>query len=166
MSSEIETADICERLVGITPISLNNFLQRGLFGLKSSIQAGKLRERKRLFSQEDVFGIALVWVLFESGLRTDPIVRILKDIAGKSKVDANGVAKKILNEESQWIEISRQPRPPSKNPSDRPEQTTRVWNKREVRSFELSEQAASTLFIPVGAKFSDIQHRLELLFNS
>src|SRR3989442_236383 len=91
MQPEIDSAEICERLVGITPIYLQNFVQRGRgrYGLKASAQAGKWRERRRLFSRDDVFGIALVWLLFESGLRSDPIIRILKEIAGTKQPKAN-----------------------------------------------------------------------------
>src|SRR2546423_1231726 len=67
INPEIDAADICERLVGITPIYLQNFVQRGSYGLRASVQQGKRREKRRLFSREDVFGIALVWLLFESG---------------------------------------------------------------------------------------------------
>ena len=64
----IDSADICERLVGISPIYLQNFVQRNSYGLRASIQPGKVREQRRFFSRDDVFGIALVWLLFESGL--------------------------------------------------------------------------------------------------
>src|SRR5215472_2567314 len=90
---EIDTADICERLVGITPVYLQNFLQRGSYGLRSSVSPGKVRSQRRLFSPEDVYGVALVWLLFESGLRRDPITRILNDVAGTKKADANKAAK-------------------------------------------------------------------------
>ena len=70
---EIDASDICERLVGITPIHLQNFVSRGAYGLRASVQSGKVRAQRRLFSREDVFGIALVWLLFESGLRGDPM---------------------------------------------------------------------------------------------
>jgi hypothetical protein len=88
-------ADICERLVGITPIYLQNFLQRGSYGLHSSVSPGKLRSQRRLFSQDDVYGIALVWLLFEAGLRGDSIARILNVVAGTKKPNANLAAAKL-----------------------------------------------------------------------
>src|SRR5215472_18722315 len=110
---KFDSADICERLVGITPIYLNNFLQRGSFGLKPSIQGGKLRSQRRQFSREDVYGFALVWLLFETGLRTDPIARILKQIVDTPKANANLAAKKLLEVKAEFLAVLRQPRRPS-----------------------------------------------------
>jgi hypothetical protein len=95
---EIDAADICERLVGITPVYLQNFLQRGSYGLRSSVSPGKVRSGRCLFSAEDVYGIALVWLLFESGPRTDPTIRVLKEIVGSDNTNANAnrTAKKLL----------------------------------------------------------------------
>jgi len=160
---EINTADITERLVGITPAYLNNFLQRKLFGLRASVRPGKLRKKHRLFSREDVFGIALVWLLFEVGLRTDPIRRVVKDISGESKGDANLAAKKLREEQAQWVEVSRSPRVPAKTPSDKPEQVTRILGEQD--HIDWFAQSDIKLFIPVGKKFKDVQHRLELLFG-
>src|SRR5215475_12649541 len=100
---EIDAADVCERLIGITPVYLQNFLQRGLYGVRSSVSPGKVRSQRRLFSTEDVYGIALVWLLFESGLRGDPIARILKDIARTKKPDANKAAKTLVENDTDYI---------------------------------------------------------------
>src|SRR4051812_33594912 len=110
----IDAADICERLVGITPVYLQNFLQRGSYGLHSSVSPGKVRSQRRLFSPDDVYGIALVWLLFESGLRGDPIARILKEIAGTKKSDANKAANVLLENDTDYILVLRAPRRPSK----------------------------------------------------
>src|SRR5438445_535172 len=125
---EIDSAEICERLVGITPIYLQNFVQRGRgrYGLKASAQAGKWRERRRLFSRDDVFGIALVWLLFESGLRSDPIIRILKEIAGTKQPKANLAAKKLLESQAEYLVVVRQPRGPTKTPHATPGKETRT----------------------------------------
>ena len=80
-----ETSDITELLVGITPAYLNTFLQRKLYGITASLQAGKVRDKRRLFNEEDVFRIAFVWILFEGGLRTQPIRRILKNRRGPQR---------------------------------------------------------------------------------
>src|SRR5438270_784839 len=104
---DIDTADICERLVGITPVHLQNFLQRGSFGLRSSVSPGKVRSQRRLFSPEDVYGIALVWELFESGLRTEPIEQILNHIAGTKKTDANKAASKLLENNIAYVLLFR-----------------------------------------------------------
>jgi hypothetical protein len=164
---EIDAADICERLVGITSVYLNNFLQRGLFGLMASVQAGKLREKRRRFSREDAFGIALVWLLFESGLRTDPTIRVLKDIVGSDKASANAnrAAKKLLESKADYLVISRQPRMPTKKPLDKPGQTVRVAGRSEVAEMLAQYPASELLLIPVGHKFDDVRKRMEMLFG-
>src|ERR1700682_3511511 len=103
LTPQIDAADISERLVGITPVYLQNFLQRGSYGLRSSVSPGKVRSQRRLFSTEDVYGIALVWLLFESGLRGDPIARILNDVAGTRKPDANKSAEALRNSTSDYL---------------------------------------------------------------
>lgn len=160
---EFTAADISERLVGITPIYLNNFLQRGLYGLKASVQRGEVRAKRRLFSREDVFGIAFVWILFESGLRTDPIIRVLKDITQTAKPNANLAAKKLLETETDYLLVVREPRRPSKTASDRPDQQVKMLQKAELQG-ALEQCAASDLVvIPVGHKFEDVGKRLEIL---
>ncbi len=164
---EIDSADISERLVGITPVYLNNFLQRPLFGLVASVQAGKLREKHRLFSREDVFGIALVWLLFESGLRTEPTIRVLKEIVGSDKTTANAnrAAKKLLDSKADYLVILRQPRTPTKTPSDKPGQTVRIVSESEIPELFGQHPGAELLLVPIGHKFNDVRKRLEMLFG-
>src|SRR5437667_5305048 len=93
---KIDAADITERLVGIAPAYLQNFISRRSYGLRASLKSGKVRAQRRSFSRDDVFGIALVWLLFESGLRSEPLARVLNDICGTKLSDANLAAKKLL----------------------------------------------------------------------
>src|SRR5437016_259941 len=130
--SEIDASDISERLVGITPIYLQRFIQRGLYSLKASVKSGKVRAQRRSFSRDDVFGIALVWLLFESGLRTDPIIRVLKAIAGTTKPDANLAARKLLDAKHEYLLISRTPRMPSKTIPDEPPQKVQPTGQAEI----------------------------------
>jgi len=164
-SSEIDSADITERLVGITPVYLNNFLQRELFGLKASVQTGKVRAKRRLFSRDDVFGIALVWMLFESGLRTEPIIRVLKGITESAKPNANAAAKKLLESGAEYLLIVREPRMPTKSPESKPNQQALCPVRRAELSNAFEQYPASDLLaIPVGNKFADLGKRLEILF--
>ena len=166
MQPEIDSAEICERLVGITPIYLQNFVQRGRgrYGLKASAQAGKWRERRRLFSRDDVFGIALVWLLFESGLRSDPIIRILKEIAGTKQPKANLAAKKLLDQQAEYLLIVREPRGPTKTPLEKPQQTVTVTRQSELLPLFEQYPAADFVIVSVGYKFEDIRKRMEILF--
>lgn len=180
MSSEItptiDTSDISERLVGITQIYLQNFLQRGSYGLRSSVSPGKVRSQRRLFSQLDVYAIALVWMLFESGLRGDPIARILKEVAGTKKVDANKAAEALLDAETDYLLVFRTTRRPSKSIPERPEQRVEMATAEALSMFlftkgpqegdehvEIGDR--SVLIIPVGNKFADVRRRLDILFD-
>ena len=163
-STDIDSPDIIERLVGITPVYLNNFLQRNSYGLKSSVQTGKVRAQRRLFSREDVFGLALVWLLFESGLRGDPIARILNDIAGTKKANANLAAKELLESGADYLAIIRKPRGPAKAISDKPEQAVKMVQQSELAALIDRNAGADIIVIPAGDKFQDIEKRMEILF--
>jgi len=171
ITPEIDAADVCERLVGITPIYLQNFLQRGSYGLRSSVSPGKVRSKRRLFSPADVYGIALVWLLFESGLRGDPIARILKDVARTKNVNANKAAEILRSEASDYLLVIRAPRRPSKSIADKPYQQVHFMQKVQMASERalvtfLGEDIDRTiLVVPVGDKFADIRTRLEILFE-
>lgn len=164
MSSEIETIDICQRLVGITPIHLQNFVSRGLYGLRASVKPGKVREQRRFFSRDDVLGIALVWLLFESGLRGDPIARVLNDLAGTKRANANLAAKKLADQQAEYLLIVREPRGPTKIPLEKPEQSVKVTRQSELLSILEQYPAADFAVIPVGKKFEDIRKRMDILF--
>jgi hypothetical protein len=162
---EIDNADICERLVGITPVYLQNFVSRGSYGLRASVVRGKVRAQRRLFSRDDVFGITLVWLLFESGLRGDPIARVLNDVAGTKQANANLAAKKLVQAKGEYLVILRKPRAPTKNPSDKPAQETRIISPKEASEpRKRNWNPAVEILIPVGHKFRDIERRLEILF--
>jgi len=162
---EIDAADICERLVGITPVYLQNFLQRGSYGLRSSVSPGKARSQRRLFSVEDVYGIALVWELFESGLRGDTIARILNDVAGTKKADANRIAVKLREGEIAFLLIYRSARRPSKNITKMPVQRVEQVTEEEFARVLQRWPGQSGQVIAVGEKFADVRKRLEILFE-
>lgn len=164
-SPEIEVADICERLVGIRPVYLQNLLQRGSYGLHSSVSPGKVRSKRRLFSPEDVYGIALVWELFESGLRGEPIERILNAVAGTKKADANKAAARLLEGKKDYILVFHTPRRPSTAKSKMPEQTVKPVTEAEFNRILNSRTRRGGQVIAVGEKFADVRKRLEILFD-
>src|SRR5215472_15220021 len=71
-----ETRDVLV-LTGIPSIYLNKFIEYRSFGIAPSIRKGSGRGSRRLFSIEDVRGIALVWALFRLGLRSKVIGQVL-----------------------------------------------------------------------------------------
>jgi hypothetical protein len=161
---EVDASDICERLVGITPIYLQNFVSRGSYGLRASVKPGKVRAQRRLFSQDDVYGIALVWLLFESGLRADPMARVLNELAGTRKANANLAAKKLLEQQAEYLLIVRDPRGPKKTPLEKPEQSVKAVRRAELAEIIGQHPGVDLLVIPVGHKFEDIRKRMEILF--
>ena len=160
---EIESGDLTERLVGITPIYLNQFIQRGMYGIRASVRAGSLREQRRKFSKDDVFGIALVWLLFESGLRSDPIHRILNDLGKTKTADANRTAQALLRSGAEYLVIIRHPRRP-REPLKKPEQRVVTCAQSKLGELVAKNADASITAIPVGSKFADIQKRLEIFY--
>jgi hypothetical protein len=145
---DIKTSDITHRLVGIPPLYLNNFLQRDL-GIAASIKPGEAREQRRVFSNDDVFGIALVW-------------RILRKLAGTSKPKANLTARKLLESGTEYIVIIRQPRKPGDDAEPNP--GIRTAQKGELAGIVEDNPTANLLFVPIRQKFEDIQKRLDILF--
>ena len=164
LTLDIDAADICERLVGIMPIYLQNFVSRGSYGLRASAKPGKVREQRRLFSQEDVFGIALAWLLFESGLRSEPLARVLNDLAGTKKANANLAAQKLLDQKSDYLFIARTPRKPAKTPAKKPAQSVKAIKRKQLAALLQQHVADNVLVISVGQKFEDIRKRMEILF--
>jgi hypothetical protein len=161
----IDAADICERLVGITPVYLQNFLQRESYGLRSSVSPGKVRSQRRLFSLEDVYGIALVWELFESGLRAEPVEQILRDVAGTKKADANKAAAKLLENRTAYLLLFRRSRRPSKSIAKAPIQRVEAHTEDDFARFLKKWPHEGGQVIAVGEKFADVRKRLEIIFD-
>ena len=74
-----ETRDMI-RFTGIPANYLNKFIEHRSFGIKPSIRAGSGRGTRRLFSDFDALGIALVWSLFQAGLRSRVIAQVLQAV--------------------------------------------------------------------------------------
>jgi len=104
-----DSSEVCE-LVGIGPLLLNKFVERKTYGIQPSVRSGKGRGGRRLFSPDDVFGIALVWWLFESGLRSSVIESILGQICGLAKGNASAAAKTLIQRKIQVVRVRTEPR--------------------------------------------------------
>jgi hypothetical protein len=94
--SVFESADVIA-LVGIPAIYLNKFIERRLFGIRPSIRSGRGRGKRRLFSAEDVFGIALAWWLFRM-LRLKTSRALLNDICGVREGGSANAASHLIRE--------------------------------------------------------------------
>ena len=147
-------------LVGIKPFFLNKFMERSLYGIRPSIRQGKVRERRRLFNREDVFGVALVWWLFESGLRSPAVQFVLNQIDRCRAAKANSAARKLLAQKAQFLVVRREPRSTKDQGAKHPKQGVQVADRSQVVRMITAESAASMLVIPVGKLYSALTKRI------
>lgn len=104
-----DSNEVCE-LVGIGPLLLNKFVERKTYGIQPSVRRGKGRGGRRLFSPDDVSGIAFVWWLFESGLRSGVIENILDQICEPAKGIASEAAKRLVGRKIEKVRVFMAPR--------------------------------------------------------
>jgi hypothetical protein len=150
-------------VVGISTILLNKFVERKSYGIEPSIRAGKGTGSRRFFSEEDVMGIALVWWLFEAGLRSAAIQEIIAELCvDVPNVSATDATWTLVNGKYGHIAIKREPRTPANSRSANPKQKQKVLFIEEedwqvaLRMF-VEDVTASVLFIPVGARFAELK---------
>src|SRR5215471_16454936 len=70
-----ESRDVI-KLTRIPATYLNKFIEHNR--IRASIRQGGGRGSRRLFTKDDVLGIALIWALFQTGLRSKVISELLK----------------------------------------------------------------------------------------
>jgi hypothetical protein len=162
-SYAFDSSDVA-KIVGITPIYLNALVHRKLYGIVPSISDRHGEMKIRIFGAEDLFGIGLVWTLFESGLRTNAIREVLVQLAGTDEPDAN-VAAEYLTESGYpaYLVIVR-------------ELTTQAKKRKLKVSVEATlsdtvlnavaegvdrHPTANILIVPVGARFAEIAERMQ-----
>ena len=159
--SVFETRDVV-RLVPIPLNTLNKMLERPRFGILPSVRAGSGRGSRRLFATPDVYGIALVWWLMQSGLRSRVIGRVLGNITGDPKrpnaVIAAGLllGKQIDAKVDQLLVMRRDLQSRGSRP---PPQTTTVCAASEIQKSSRASEA--TLILPVGKMLMDLRGRIE-----
>jgi DNA-binding transcriptional MerR regulator len=104
-----DSNEVCD-LVGIRPLLLNKFVERKTYGIQPSVRSGKGRGGRRLFSPDDVFGIALVWWLFESGLRSNVVQIVLDGVCQAKSARADQAAKRLIEKKIQSVRVQIEPR--------------------------------------------------------
>jgi DNA-binding transcriptional MerR regulator len=156
MPDAFETSDVVN-LVGISPIYLNRFIERGLYGIAPSQRREVGRGGRRWFNSEDVFGIGLVWWLFESGLRSEVIKRILREFAGQNQDNANRAAKALRENGSDFLVIRRLPRGGREKQARRTRQAVDMLDKHELLDLLEKGEAQVTHAIPVGRLFRNLE---------
>jgi hypothetical protein len=159
MSTRAFTSQEVVELVGVTPIQLNALVMRTLYGIKASVSGRGAKVR--LFDEADVYGIALVWALFESGLRTQQVRTILNDLAETRKPNAKHTAQGLLEiPGSAYIVVIHEPRRSSKT---KPQPSVGRADQYELEDIIKKNPTASVLAVPIGARFADIKKRTDLL---
>jgi hypothetical protein len=147
-------------LVGISPVYLNTFMERKQYGIEASFSIGTGRGSRRIFSKEDVFAVALVWWLFESGLRSETIQFVLNQIChGRLHSSARDAARRVMEGHSEFLVIFRQPRKAKELKSKHPRQRVLLEKLDPVRHIEKADE--SVLIIPVGSFFSNLQQSMD-----
>jgi hypothetical protein len=153
----LDSAEVT-RVLGIPSILLNKFVERKSYGIHPSIRSGEGRGSRRLFSEADVHGLAMVWWLFEAGLRSESIQQVLNDICGaERKGIANLSAEILLRGAFEILVIRREPRTASDLRRSYPKQKTLLVDWQAANHLMEEARTASMLFIPIKARFSELK---------
>lgn len=154
-------------MVGITPTYLNALVHRELYGIAASISGQRDEIKVRIFSEDDVFGITLVWMLFESGLRTQSIREVLYELVDTEKPDATVAAEFLWRTEIDYIAIIREPSKPKKKakPKLRVESTQRQFLNGLIDECVEKYPTANILLVPVPQKFRDVKKKMDAKYG-
>jgi hypothetical protein len=158
------TSEVAE-IVGVSVPLLSKYAQRGRYGITASMRPGRTgRGKERLFGVEDVYGIALVHLLFESGLRSEVIQWVVNQICFKKLGSkANDAARRIMEEDKDLIVVLRQPRTGANRPESGdaklPEQETELYSVKDVAKIAIP-QTGSILIIRVGEILKELRTKL------
>jgi hypothetical protein len=159
MASELYESWAVTAMVGISTTHLNMLLQRKLYGITASVVGRRGDKNSRRFDEVEVFGIGLVWMLFNCGLRTEPIRQILADIAEKKDASAADAASVLTGSKLPYLVVVR-------DLTDDAESGGEFVVKGAVRIAEIEEiitetPTSSVLVIPVGEMFDGIEQRMD-----
>jgi hypothetical protein len=161
LQADLETMEVSS-LLGIPPILLNKFVERGSYGIVPSIRSGKGRGSRRRFSQDDLFGIALVWWLFEAGLRTQAIQYVLNQMCGgRLGSKANDAARIVIERKAELLMIKRSPR--KEVGAEYPEQRVLLTDAGRISEQFKGLETETLLVLPVGKLYSRLKVDMQRL---
>ncbi len=154
-------------MVGVSVPLLNKYVARARYGIVASVRSGRTgRGRERLFGEDDVYGIALVHLLFESGLRSDVIQRTVNQVCSKKlNSKANDAARRIMEQDADSLVICRDPRTGVAGKGAElggpklPEQTTELYDAKRVAQIATPE-TGSILIVRVGKVLKELRTKL------
>jgi hypothetical protein len=144
------------RLVGIQPTLLNKFIERQQYGIAPSIRSGEGRGKERLFGEEDIYGIALAYWLFESGLRSESIQFVLNQIV-RGSVDAKARNAAYYARKAEVLVVIRQPR---HGYAEHPVQKTHLYDLARALQLVRETPSSSVLLLPVRSLFANLEKKL------
>jgi hypothetical protein len=159
------SSSVVAKLVGITPVYLNALVHRQLYGIGPSISDRHGEIKVRIFSEEDVFGIALVWMLFETGLRTESIRDVLYKLVETEEPDATAAADFLRTSEVDYLGIVREPSKGKARPKLRVEPTTEEHLNGLVKECVAKYPTANIVLVPVGQKFADVSGKIKVMYG-
>jgi hypothetical protein len=163
ISSQLfEFGDVTGFLVGIPPMYLNQFLQRKLYGITALISGRRGERNSRRFDEATVFGIALAWMLFKGGFRTETIRRILNDIAETSKADAVAAAQVLLVAQVPYLVIIHELAIDGDEPATEI-RTAGTHFEEDIAKLRVENPTAMVDTLPVGLMFDAIEQRMSLI---
>jgi hypothetical protein len=161
LHADFETMEVSS-LLGIPPILLNKFVERGTYGIVPSVRSGRGRGSRRRFSQDDLLGIALVWWLFEAGLRTQAIQYVLNQICGgRLKSKANDAARILAERKAELLTIKRKPR--NKIGAKHPKQEVQFADVRQAAEQIKGLETEILLVVPIADLRSGLTTDLDRL---
>jgi len=161
MFMTFDSSEVC-KLVGIGPLQLNKFVERKTYGIQPSVRSGKGRGGRRLFSPDDVFGIAFVWWLFEGGLRSGVIENILDQICAPAKGIASEPAKKLVGQKTQFVRVQMAPREMDSG-RQRPKKPGQLVHLIIKEDPQKGRYLTTELEIPVGFFYSILLDKMKSL---
>jgi hypothetical protein len=148
--------DVAEA-VGIQPALVNKFIEREQYGIEASVQSGG-PGKDRIFSEKDVYGIALVHWLFECGLRSETIEFVLNQICGRTESSANDAAALLIGRQPETLVVAREPRIGF---AKHPDQETRLCTSSEAAKLIRDDTTRSVLVIPIANFLAPLRVRLK-----
>jgi hypothetical protein len=151
-----ESRDVI-RFTRIPATYLNKFLEHNR--IRASIRQGEGRGSRRLFTKQDVLGIALMWALFQTGLRSKVIADALRALSpDESSIGPITAVATILDchpsGAAAELVIRRWLGPPRKKGRD-----LRVITAPS--DVEPRPELSSELVIPVGRIFEEVKKEIE-----
>lgn len=146
------------QIVGIRAFYLNRFVERSQYGIAPSVRSGSGRGSRRLFSSDDIDGIALVWWLFESGLRSRAIEYVLNQVCGgKLNSKANDAAKILIDDGWEILVVRRWPRESTDAGREYPKQEVFRVDSRKAAQLVNENQNTSLLVVPTENLFAGLK---------